>query len=39
MIPRCVLDHWKYFLRAITNTLMDIRIHAGDDDGGRGHGA
>jgi uncharacterized protein (DUF885 family) len=23
------LSHWKYFLRAITNTLMDIRIHTG----------
>jgi uncharacterized protein (DUF885 family) len=23
------LNHWKYFLRAITNTLMDVRIHTG----------
>ena len=28
--PALRLSHWKYFLRAITNTLMDIRIHTGD---------
>jgi uncharacterized protein (DUF885 family) len=27
--PALMLAHWKYFLRACTNTLMDIRIHAG----------
>ena len=27
--PALMLTHWKFFLRAITNTLMDIRIHAG----------
>jgi uncharacterized protein (DUF885 family) len=27
--PGLMLAHWKYFLRACTNTLMDIRIHAG----------
>ncbi len=27
--PALRLNHWKYFLRAVTNTLMDIRIHAG----------
>jgi uncharacterized protein (DUF885 family) len=27
--PALKLVHWKFFLRAITNTLMDIRIHAG----------
>jgi uncharacterized protein (DUF885 family) len=27
--PALLLVHWKYFLRAITNTLMDIRIHTG----------
>ena len=27
--PALRLNHWKYFLRAITNTLMDIRIHTG----------
>lgn len=24
-----LLAHWKYYLRAVTNTLMDIRIHTG----------
>ena len=28
--PALRLNHWKYFLRAITNTLMDIRIHTDD---------
>ncbi|MDQ2934010.1 MAG: DUF885 domain-containing protein [Chloroflexota bacterium] len=27
--PALMLTHWKFFLRAITNTLMDIRIHTG----------
>ncbi|MDQ2674528.1 MAG: DUF885 domain-containing protein, partial [Chloroflexota bacterium] len=27
--PALLLAHWKYFLRAVTNTLMDIRIHRG----------
>jgi uncharacterized protein (DUF885 family) len=27
--PALMLAHWKYFLRATTNTLMDIRIHTG----------
>jgi uncharacterized protein (DUF885 family) len=27
--PALLLNHWKYFLRAVTNTLMDIRIHTG----------
>jgi uncharacterized protein (DUF885 family) len=27
--PALLLAHWKYFLRATTNTLMDIRIHTG----------
>lgn len=26
--PALMLAHWKYYLRACTNTLMDIRIHA-----------
>jgi uncharacterized protein (DUF885 family) len=25
-----MLVHWKFYLRAITNTMMDIEIHAGD---------
>jgi uncharacterized protein (DUF885 family) len=28
--PALRLNHLKYFLRAVTNTLMDIRIHTGD---------
>lgn len=28
--PALLLAHWKYFLRAVTNTLMDIRIHTGE---------
>jgi uncharacterized protein (DUF885 family) len=28
--PALRLNHWKYFLRAVTNTLMDIRIHTGE---------
>jgi uncharacterized protein (DUF885 family) len=27
--PALMLVHWKFYLRAITNALMDIRIHAG----------
>ncbi|HYN64254.1 MAG TPA: DUF885 domain-containing protein [Candidatus Limnocylindrales bacterium] len=27
--PALMLVHWKFYLRAITNTLMDLRIHAG----------
>jgi len=27
--PALMLAHWKYFLRACTNTLMDIGIHTG----------
>lgn len=27
--PALMLAHWKYYLRACTNTLMDIRIHTG----------
>jgi uncharacterized protein (DUF885 family) len=27
--PALMLAHWKYYLRAATNTLMDIRIHTG----------
>jgi uncharacterized protein (DUF885 family) len=30
--PALMLVHWKFYLRAITNTLMDIRIHTGDMD-------
>jgi uncharacterized protein (DUF885 family) len=27
--PALMLIHWKFYLRSITNTLMDLRIHAG----------
>jgi uncharacterized protein (DUF885 family) len=27
--PALLLAHWKYYLRAVTNTLMDVRIHTG----------
>ena len=26
--PALALAHWKYYLRAVTNTIIDIRIHA-----------
>jgi len=32
--PALLLMHWKFYLRSITNTLMDIRIHAGSMDRG-----
>ncbi|MGH2455240.1 MAG: DUF885 domain-containing protein [Candidatus Limnocylindria bacterium] len=30
--PALELVHWKFYLRSITNTLMDLRIHAGTMD-------
>jgi len=30
--PALMLVHWKFYLRAVTNTLMDIAIHAGTMD-------
>jgi hypothetical protein len=30
--PALMLVHWKFYLRSITNTLMDLRIQAGDMD-------
>ena len=30
--PALMLVHWKFFVRSMTNTLMDIRIHAGSMD-------
>jgi uncharacterized protein (DUF885 family) len=30
--PALMLIHWKFYLRSITNALMDVRIHAGDMD-------
>ncbi len=28
--PALMLVHWKFYLRSITNTLMDLRIHTGE---------
>jgi uncharacterized protein (DUF885 family) len=30
--PALMLTHWKFYLRAITNAIMDVEIHAGDMD-------
>lgn len=30
--PALMLVHWKFYLRSITNALMDIRIHTGTMD-------
>jgi uncharacterized protein (DUF885 family) len=30
--PALMLAHWKYYLRAVTNTLLDIGIHVDDMD-------
>ena len=30
--PALMLVHWKFYLRAVTNALMDVRIHAGTMD-------
>ena len=30
--PALMLVHWKFYLRCVTNTLMDIRIQAGSMD-------
>jgi len=30
--PALMLVHWKFYLRSVTNTLMDLRIHAGEMD-------
>ncbi len=30
--PALMLVHWKFYLRSITNALMDIRLHAGEMD-------
>ena len=36
--PALLLIHWKFYLRAITNAMIDVGIHAGSMSGGRGHG-
>jgi uncharacterized protein (DUF885 family) len=30
--PALMLVHWKFYLRSITNTLMDLAIHTGTMD-------
>jgi hypothetical protein len=32
--PALMLVHWKFYLRAVTNAIIDVRIHAGDAFGG-----
>ena len=29
-----MLTHWKFYLRAVTNAIIDVRIHAGEAFGG-----
>jgi uncharacterized protein (DUF885 family) len=32
--PALLLTHWKFYLRAALNAIIDVRIHAGDELGG-----
>lgn len=32
--PALMLVHWKYYLRAVINAIIDVRIHAGEAFGG-----
>jgi uncharacterized protein (DUF885 family) len=32
--PALLLVHWKFYLRAVTNAIIDVRIHAGEAFGG-----
>jgi uncharacterized protein (DUF885 family) len=32
--PALLLTHWKFYLRAALNAMIDVRIHAGEDFGG-----
>jgi hypothetical protein len=32
--PAVLLVHWKFYLRAVINAIIDVRIHAGDAFGG-----
>ena len=34
--PALLLVHWKFYLRAVTNAIIDVRIHIVRDDRGRG---
>ena len=33
--PALMLTHWKFYLRAVTNAIIDVRIHAGEAFGGQ----
>jgi uncharacterized protein (DUF885 family) len=32
--PALLLVHWKFYLRAVINAMIDVRIHAGEAHGG-----
>jgi uncharacterized protein (DUF885 family) len=32
--PALLLTHWKFYLRAVINAIIDVRIHAGEAFGG-----
>ncbi len=32
--PALMLTHWKFYQRAVTNAIIDVRIHAGEAFGG-----
>ncbi len=32
--PALMLTHWKFYLRAVANAIIDVRIHAGEAFGG-----
>ena len=32
--PALMLTHWKFYLRAAINAIIDVRIHAGEEFGG-----
>ena len=32
--PALLLTHWKFYLRAVLNAIIDVRIHAGEAFGG-----
>jgi len=32
--PGLLLTHWKFYLRAVINAIIDVRIHAGEQFGG-----
>ena len=34
--PALMLVHWKFYLRAVTNAIIDVGIHTARDDRGRG---